>query len=211
MQSPPPPGEMPPTSSPGETPPTPPGSTQPQQPQYPYQYPYPGPYPYPYPYPYGPAPQPPKRSSAALWVTLSILAGVIVLSCVGCGVALVLVARSVPTDAFVSALGPQITATQFCAAEETSDYVGAYELFSATLRDQWTQDQWTAANQAREQNNGAVRDCQVVPTGGSTTSDTTTVQIQLTLDDGEHAGSLTLVNDSGSWEIDAIGPGLGLT
>ncbi|HEU5441490.1 MAG TPA: hypothetical protein VFU88_19555 [Ktedonobacterales bacterium] len=211
MQSPPPPGEMPPTPSPGETPPTLPSTPPPRQPQYPYQYPYPGPYPYPYPYPYGPAPQPPKRSNTALWVTLSILAGVIVLSCVGCGVALVFVARSVPTETFVSALGPQITATQFCTAEETGDYVGAYELFSTTLRDQWTQDQWTAANQAREQHNGAVRDCQVVPTGGSTTSDTTTVQVQVTLDDGEHTGSLTLVNDSGLWEIDAIDPGLGLT
>lgn len=211
MQSAPPPGEMP---------PTPPGSPSPQQPQYPYPYPSPGfyPYPYPYPTPYGPGPPPPRRSSTGLWVTLSILAGVIVLSCVGCGVALVLAARNVPVGALSSALGPQITATQFCAAEQTGDYVGAYELFSSQMRDQWTQDQWTAANQAREQRNGAVRDCQIVPASGSTTGDTSTsgtatVQIQLTLNDGEHAGALTLVNnsDSGTWEIDAIDPGLGLT
>lgn len=196
---------------PGGVPPTPPSSPPPQQPQYPY--PYPGPYPYPYPYPYGPGPQPPKRSNTALWVTLSILAGVIVLSCVACGFALALAARNVPVGALSSALGPQITATQFCAAEQTGDYVGAYQLFSTTLQDQWTQDQWTAANLAREQSNGAVRDCQVVPTGGSTTSDTATIQIQLTLDDGQHTGALTLVSDSdtGLWQIDAIDPGLGLT
>jgi hypothetical protein len=145
-----------------------------------------------------------------LWVTLSILAGVIVLSCVACGFALALAARNVPVGALSSALGPQITATQFCAAEQTGDYVGAYQLFSTTLQDQWTQDQWTAANLAREQSNGVVRDCQVVPT-----SDTATVQIQLTLtlDDGQHTGALTLVSDSdtGLWQIDAIDPGLGLT
>lgn len=207
MQSTPPPGEIPPTA---------PGAPSPQQPQFPYPYPYaypPGqyPYPYPYPHPYGPAPQPPKRSNTALWVTLSILAGVIVLSCVGCGVALMLAARSVPTGALISALGPQTTATEFCAAEQTGDYVGAYQLFSTRMQDQWTQDQWTAANLAREQQNGAVRDCQVVPGSGSTSSDSASVQIQLTLDDGQHVGPLSLVNDSDIWEIDAIDPGLGLT
>jgi len=136
---------------------------------------------------------------------------VIVLSCVACGFALALAARNVPTGALNSTFGPQITTTQFCAAEASGDYVGAYELFSTQLQQQWTQQQWSDANQAREQSNGDVRNCEILSGGDAHGADTVNVQLQLMLNDGQHTGSLQLVNQDGAWVIDMIDTALGLT
>ncbi|HEX6800174.1 MAG TPA: hypothetical protein VF116_20850 [Ktedonobacterales bacterium] len=229
MHTPPPGGEptVPghePQAAPPHVPPAHPHPQQPMPPMPPPQYPgvygqppyapYP-PYP-PYPphpayAPYGPPPppQPPRSSNKGLWIGLSILGVVILLSCVACAVGVGLFISNA-SRTLTSSLGPAVVAEELCADEENSDYVAVYDLFSSNLQGQTTQDQFVAESQAREQTNGVVRQCSAAPSS-QVTGNSARVEITLTLDDGQHDGFITLVQQGGLWQIDSYDSSLGLT
>lgn len=205
----------------GTHPPSP-AQSYPQQPAPPQAYPgmygpppYPPQPPYasypgyaPYGQPYAPPPQL-RSSNKGLWIGLSILGAVILLSCVGCAVGFGLLISNA-SHAFTSSLGPELVATELCSDEQVSDYTAVYDLFSSNLQSQTTQDQFVAASQAREQSNGVVRSCTVQP-GATPQNGRARVQITLTLNDGQHTGYITVVQSGGIWQIDAYDDSLGLT
>ncbi|HKS69018.1 MAG TPA: hypothetical protein VJQ45_01260 [Ktedonobacterales bacterium] len=225
MHTPPPPGDGP-TLPGGEprasNPPVPPAHPQPMPPISPEPYPSaygPPPYapyppqpaypPYPAYAPYGQPPQPPRSSNRGLWIGLSILGVVILLSCVACAVGVGLLINNA-SRTLTSTLGPAVVAEELCGDEENSDYVAVYDLFSSNLQSQTTQDDFVAASQAREQAKGVVRDCTAAP-ASQVTGESARVQITLTLDDGQHNGYITLVQQGGLWQIDSYDSSLGLT
>ena len=225
MHTPPPPGDGP-TLPGGEprapNPPVPPAHPHPQQPMPPVApEPYPGAYGQP-PYapqpaypsypayaPYGPPPQSPRSSNKGLWIGLSILGVVILLSCVACAVGVGLLINNA-SRTITSTLGPAVVAEELCGDEENSDYVAVYDLFSSNLQSQTTQDQFVTESQAREQATGVVRQCSAAP-ASQVTGDSARVQITLTLNDGQHEGFITLVQQGGLWQIDSYDSSLGLT
>ncbi len=163
----------------------------------------------PYGPPYAPPPPQPRSSNKGLWIGLSILGVVILLSCVGCAAGLgLLISNS--TRTLTSSLGPELVASEMCSDEQISDYIAVYDLFSSNLQGQTTQDQFVAASQAREQSNGVVRDCVAQP-GAQPQNGRARVQITLTLNDGQHSGYITLVQRGGLWQIDSYDDSLGLT
>ncbi len=99
----------------------------PQQPPYgPPQPPYGQP-------PYGPPPmqgyaQPVQKPASLrwLWITLSIVGGVLVLACVGCGVAGVLGANF-----FSKVVGPAVVSSQYYVAVSQQEYSTAYSYMDA--------------------------------------------------------------------------------
>lgn len=200
----------------------PPAQSYPQQPVPPQAYPgmygqppyppsasYPG-YAPPYSQPYGPPPTPqPRSSNKGLWIGLSILGAVILLSCVGCAAGLGLLINNTART-FTSSFGPDFVATELCSDEEVSDYTAVYELFSSNLQSQTTQDQFVTASQAREQSKGVVRNC-TAPTLSQSQDGRARVAITLTLDDGPHTGYITVVQSGGLWQIDGYDDSLGLT
>lgn len=224
MQTPPPPDDQPTVpggEQQGSYPPVPPARPFPQQPMPQQPQPYPGMYGQP-PYasypsyppygPYGPPPlpsQPPRSSNKGLWIGLSILGVVIVLSCVACAVGAGLLINAAGRT-FTSSLGPDLVATELCSDETASDYVAVYDLFSSNLQSQMTQGQFVTASQAREQANGVVRSCTPQPPS-QPQNGRARVQITLTLNDGQHNGSITVVQSGGIWQIDSYDQSLGLT
>lgn len=229
-----PPGEQPTVpggAQQGADPSQPPAQSYPPHPQHPQQPPppYPGPYgqppyasspygqpyppyaPYAQPYGYGPPPQAPqpRASNKGLWIGLSILGVVILLSCIGCAVGFGLLINNT-TRAFTSSFGPDLVATELCNDEEVSDYTAVYDLFSSDLQSQTTQDAFVAASQAREQSNGVVQNC-VPQSPSQPQSASARVHITLTLNDGPHSGYITLVQQGGLWQIDSYDSSLGLT
>jgi hypothetical protein len=175
------------------------------QPPYP---PYPGSAPYGQP-PYPPPPQPPRSSHRGLWIGLSILGAALLLSCIGCGVLGIIAIRNTAST-LSTTLGPAVVANDLCLYEETPDYTSVYSLFSPTLQDQMTQDQFVAASQAREQFNGVVRNC-TAQTPTQVQGGHAQVEITLTLNDGQHSGSIALVQQGSIWLIDSYDASLGLT
>lgn len=179
------------------------------QPPYPPSASYPG-YAPPYGPPYGPPSAPPPRASnTGLWIGLSILGAVILLSCVGCAAGLGLLINNT-TRTLTSSVRPELVATDLCNDEEVSDYIAVYDLFSSNLQSQTTQDQFVAASQAREQSKGVVRSCLVQP-GAQSEDGRARVAITLTLNDGSHKGYITVVQSGGLWQIDGYDDSLGLT
>lgn len=199
----------------------------PQPPYPPYSYPpaygqpgapgaYPPPYPYPYPYPPMP-PQQPKQSHKALWITLSILGGVILLSCIACS-AFAAISLNRVGKQITSSLGPTLTAQEFCSDMEIQDYDSAYSLFSANLQSQVTSDQWSAKNQARDLSDGQVSACTVMPNSNLPQGGRANLQIQITRNGdtsstatGSQTGVLTIIQEGSQWKIDNIDASLGLT
>jgi hypothetical protein len=197
----PPPGYEPPPGQPQY----PQGQYPPVQAPYPYPYPAPPGYgqpPYPYSYPY---PQPQRRSNRTLWIVLGSVGGVLVLLCAACAVGIGLLSNQI--GGFI---GPIATASSFCVDEEQADYASAFTLLSTNLQGQYGEAGWEQANRAREVSYGPVQNCAPVSSGLSVAGNAATMRLQLTLNDGTHAGPITLVKEGSQWKIDTIDPGLNL-
>lgn len=210
------------------TAPQPPGPPQPEGqpfPQPPYGYP---PYPYPsaayppptqygHPYPYA-VPQPARGSNRTLWITLSIIGGVLLVVCVSCSV-LFAISIGRAANSFNQLLGPTLAATTFCVDVQDQEYSAAYDQLSRTLQSQMTRDQFVAAASARDQASGPVTDCtpdtNSPPTGTSESPTLVHVTVIRGSDSSGGAftyrGNLTLVQEGSTWKIDAIDSSLGLT
>jgi hypothetical protein len=183
----------------------------------PYGYP---PYPYPpaqyaYPYPYA-VPQPPRESNRALWITLSIVGGVLLVVCVSCSV-LFAISIGRAANNVNQFLGPTIAADTFCMDMQEQQYAVAYGQLSRTLQSQMTQSQFVSAANARDQASGPVTGCTPdtsSPRGGANGAPAL-VHVTVTRGSGSGAdftssGDLTLVQEDGTWKVDAIDSSLGL-
>ena len=184
----------------------------------PYPYPsaaYPPPAQYAYPYPYA-APQPVRQSNRALWITLSIVGGVLLVVCVSCSV-LFAISISRTASNVNKLLGPTLAVTTFCVDVQDQEYSVAYDQLSRSLQSQMTRDAFVAAALAHDQSSGRVTDC--TPDTNSPPADPNRppvmVSITITRGSGSSAftsnGELTLIQEGGAWKIDVIDSSLGLT
>jgi hypothetical protein len=165
-------------------------------------------------------PQQPRQSHKALWITLSILGGVILLSCVACS-AFAAISVNRLGKQITSSLGPTLTAQEFCSDMEIQDYDSAYSLFSANLQSQITSDQWNAKNQARDLHDGQVTTCTVLSNSNLPQGGRANIQIQITRNSdtpststtitGSQTGVLTIIQEGSQWKIDNIDVSLDLT
>lgn len=197
------PGEVPQQSPYGQ----PPYGQQPygQQPYGPPQV-YPG-------YPGYPAPQPQKNSNRTLWIILSVVGGVLVISCLACvGLIVFLGGQLFSSPVF----GSTLAVTQFCTYEKDQQYPQAYRLLSSSMQNQMTQDQFTQRSQSLDTSQGVVSQC-VPSTSGTNLATDTSASFPVTVTRGTGStatttnGTITLVKESGSWKIDSIAPSLSLT
>jgi len=186
-----------------------PGYSQPGYPQAGYPqagYPQPG-YPQPgYPQPGIPPvpgafgmPTQPKKSSAGLWITIAVVVLVLIIG--GGGAAFLIANQSTPTK----------TLQAFCTALKNGDAQGEYDLYSTPIKSKVTLDQVKQQNQ-QIQSLGGFSDCtvsNVQETGSTATGDITlTARVN-----GKTAPpiKLNLVNESGTWKIDASPTNQGTT
>lgn len=186
----------------GENQPTMPG--QPSQPLYgqpgPYSQPMgqPGPYSQPMGYPGGPSVAPPqqKRSLKWLWITLAVVAGLLVVGGGGGVFALSLYAA------------PGAAASQFCGYLKAQNYDSAYSMLSAKLKGAYTADQFRQGNVQLDAAEGKVTACGAAQGSGaydySLGSNKATVTAVLTRGtQGNLQGGVHLVNESG-WKVDGL-------
>ena len=102
-------------------------------------------------------PQPPKRSLRWLWITLGIIAGIIVLSCIGCAVA-----SAFGISFLAKTVGqPAVVASSYYQAIKQQDYAKAFTYLDTSAislpnGQQATETAFTAAGQALDQVQGAV-------------------------------------------------------
>ncbi len=219
--------------------PTPPSGEYPQNPPpYPGYPPYPGDAPQQSPYgqspygqppygqqPYGPPqvypgypgypvpPQPQKNSNRTLWIILGVVGGVLVLACVLCVGGVFFLGSQLFNNPTIAST---IAVTNFCADEESQQYVRAYNLLSSSMQSQRTQSDFIQRSQSLDTSQGTVSQCQ--PTTSSTNPATdTSASIPVTVMRGTGStatttnGTITLVKESGGWKIDSIDPSLSLT
>lgn len=183
----------------------------------PYPYPsaaYPPPAQYAYPYPYA-VPQPARESNRALWITLSIVGGVLLVVCVSCSV-LFAISIGRAASSVSQLVGPTIAADTFCVDMQEQRYSAAYDQLSRTLQSQMTRTQFVSDANARDQASGPVTDC--TPDTNAPAADTNgpsaLVHMSVTRGSGSGAlissGDLTLVREESTWKIDAIDSSLGL-
>jgi hypothetical protein len=188
----------------------------------------PTPYPYPYPYPHAPAPMPPKQSNKALWITLSVIGGFLILSCIAGSVLIFYSVRGV-AGTIENTIAPLATAASFCTDEARQEYTAAYNLFSSSLQAQESQDAFTQASQQHDSAEGQVTTCIPATRGRnapSVSGNTATITIEMvrggSSPDSSYAtptpggyggtsttgttytGDLTLIKEDGVWKIDSI-------
>ena len=148
--------------------------------------------------PYTAPPTAPKRKSRrGLWITLGVIAAVLIVLCGGGGVLA------------VQFFAPAATEGLFCGYIKSQNYTAGYSLLSQKLREQLTSDQYAQASQALDKIEGPVTNCGQA-TGVSNAYDytlfgstaTTTVTITRATA-GTLEGQLHLKNESG-WKVDGI-------
>ncbi|MEO8970051.1 MAG: DUF3824 domain-containing protein [Ktedonobacteraceae bacterium] len=204
------PYELPPTqyAGPLQQPPQNPYEVPPTQyagPSYnPQQY---GPPPY-NPSPYAPpplpgytqVPQPPKRSLRWLWITLSIIGGVLVLSCAGCVIASAMGYNFLKT----AVVGPTEVANSYYQAIENQDYSQAYSYLADNMQttsgQTLSQNLYTVAAQAKDTTDGQVTNF----TQSGFTNSNGTASLTMTVTRNGHAYDVHLKlqqNSSGTWKI----------
>jgi hypothetical protein len=123
-----------------------------------------------------------------------------------------------------SALEPVLAAQNFCAYETNQDYQGAYRQLSANLQAEVSEQQFESDNQTRDTTLGPIVGCsaahQYPATGdeGAPQSPTTlTLAIWLGGSTASPApphsrtGTITMVQESAGWKVDAVDSTLQLT
>jgi hypothetical protein len=158
-------------------------------------------------------PQPQKNSNRTLWIILGVVGGVLVLACLACVGLVIFLGSQVASNPI---FGSTLAVTSFCTDEETQRYDQAYKLLSSSMQSQTLQDQFTQRSQSLDTSQGTVSQCEPTPSGNFQPSDTSaTFDVQVKRGTGSTAtttnGTITLVNQSGSWKIDSIASSLGLT
>jgi hypothetical protein len=150
--------------------------------------------------PMGQPMMPAKKSRKRLWITLGVIAGVLVLACGGIGF--------VFFSAFQEALKPVTVATTFCNDLKAQNYTAAYDLLSSTTQGQVSRDQFVQASQLQDQIDGTVKSCGPVTGSGADTKidvNAGKASLKATVQRNQaFTGAILLVKQGSDWKIDDI-------
>jgi flagellar basal body-associated protein FliL len=143
---------------------------------------------------------PRKKSRKGLWITLGVIAGVLVLACGGIGF--------VFFSAFQEALKPVNVATTFCNDLKGQKYTTAYDLLSSNAQGQISRDLFVQGAQLQDQIDGTVKSCGPV-TGGSADAKIDVNAGKATLKatvqrNQAFTGNILLIKQGSDWKIDDI-------
>lgn len=144
-----------------------------------------------------PPPPPPRKSHRSLWISLAVVAALLLVACGGVGLAL----------RFYTA--PAVAAGQFCGDLMAESDIAAYQLLSAHLQAQVTSDQFSQAAQTLDAIEGKIVSCVSAKTadaysyrlGSSSALATLTITRAIA---GALQGSLTLTSEGGAWKVGTI-------
>ncbi len=137
-----------------------------------------------------------KRSRTGLWITLGIVA------------ALLVVGGGAGAFTLIQYSAPAVAASQFCNDLKTQNYDSAYNMLSAKLQATYNKDQFHTANGVLDVAEGKVTACGAASGNGSYDyslgGSKATVKATITrATQGPLTGNLQLVNESG-WKIDTL-------
>ncbi len=146
---------------------------------------------------YGNYGAPPKKSHRKLWITLAVVAALLLLTCGGIGFA------------FAQYTAPATAAGFFCGNLKVQNYATAYTLLDSTLRLHDTQTQFAEANADLDHVEGALTTCKAATGSGAYqyslgASSATVVLATQRANGGSFQGALHLRNEGGSWKVAAI-------
>ena len=149
---------------------------------------------------YAQVPQPPKRSLRWLWITLSIVGGVLVLSCAGCVIASAMGYNFLKT----SVVGPTEVANSYYQAIENQDYSQAYGYLANNMQttsgQTLSQNLYATAAQGKDTTDGKVTS--FTQAGFSNNNGVASVTITVTRNGQPYDVHLKLQQDSSStWKI----------
>jgi hypothetical protein len=150
-------------------------------------------------------PQPPKKSLRWLWITLGIIGGIIVLSCIGCAVA-----SAFGISFLAKTVGqPAIVASSYYQAIKQQDYAKAFTYLDTSAislpnGQQATQVAFTTAGQVLDQAQGVVTN--YTPSNIQTNNGIATITMTVTR---QHSSSsyqvhLELKQQGNDWKITSI-------
>jgi hypothetical protein len=156
--------------------------------------------------------QPRQKSSGRRDIIVwCIAAALLLLICVGAGVALY-IGPQMAKDAIRSgaaAIGAASRVSQFCSDHRSQDYGDAYQHLSAAAQGRTSQTTYVAHQQALDESAGAVTTCTIDSnhTMPSMSNDGNTATAQIQVARGTNAkpttGTLTLVYEDDTWKIDS--------
>src|SRR5690348_4281916 len=143
---------------------------------------------------------PRKKSRKGLWITLGVIAGVLVLACGGIGFFLFSIGQAVAQ--------PITAATTFCTDLKTQNYTAAYGLLSTKQKGQVTQDLFSQGAKLQDQVDGQVTSCTLQSNssaGFQFDSSKGTATLPATVQRTQAwTGKLQLVKQGSGWKIDDI-------
>lgn len=143
---------------------------------------------------------PAKKSRKRLWITLGVIAGVLVLACGGIGF--------VFFSAFQEALKPVTVATTFCNDLKAQNYTTAYDLLSSNAQGQVSRDLFVQASQLQDQIDGTVKSCGPVTGSGADTKidvNAGKASLKATVQRNQaFTGNISLVKQGSDWKVDDI-------
>jgi predicted PurR-regulated permease PerM len=134
---------------------------------------------------------PARQSRRTLWIVLGIVGGVVII-----GIILFVVVAA-------NASNPTKTLQAYCNALKSNDYQTAYDQFSKSLQDQFTEAQYAQSAQSTDSQVGGINNCTVsnVNESGSSASGTITFFAGNGNSGDAH---ITLTNENNSWKITNI-------
>ncbi|HLX41220.1 MAG TPA: DUF3824 domain-containing protein [Ktedonobacteraceae bacterium] len=149
-------------------------------------------------YAQAPQPQQAKRSLRWLWITLSIVGGVLVLSCIGC---VFFVARGY--NILAPTLSASVTASSYYQAIENQDYTKAYSYLANNMQttsgQALTQTLFTQGATAKDVTDGQVTNFS--QTNISTSNGIASVTMSVTRSGQPYVVQLKLQQINGNWVI----------
>ena len=146
-------------------------------------------------------PPPQKKTSLTwLWITLGIIAGILVLGCAGCGIFFYNVGKQA-----TNIVGPAFAVGEYYQYLKQSDYSRAYTFVdpnaSYTVGGQTVtvsdEQSFAQAAQSVDASQGTITDIQ----SGTNTTDTTHMTMTITRNGSPYDVHLTLQQEGGSWKI----------
>ncbi|HEX8033939.1 MAG TPA: hypothetical protein VF510_08840 [Ktedonobacterales bacterium] len=142
-----------------------------------------------------------KKSRRGLWITLGVVAAVLLVTCAGVGYGV------------VQYTAPATAAGLFCGNLKVQNYAASYALLDSTMRAHVSQAQFAEANADLDRAEGALTNCKaatgsnayVYSLGGSSA---TAVLVAQRANGGSFQGAVHLRNEGGSWKVAALDPAL---
>ncbi len=144
---------------------------------------------------------PPKKSRRKLWITLAVVAALLLVTCGGIGLA------------FAQYMAPATAAGFFCGNLKVQNYATAYTLLDSTMRLRDTETLFAEANADLDRVEGALTNCKAATGSGAYqyslgASSATVMLATQRANGGSFQGALHLRSEGGSWKVAAIDPAL---